>query len=272
MLSAALRGAPAAIGSQPCPVQPRVPPVLQSQPVSRALASSYSSLVDEPIFESPRVQGLGIPLQSCPSLPMEGDVDVDASSSGDELEGDVFGAGGDLDDGPSASSSQTQHAHHLSLSTPNAAGPMASSVATSTVPILLSVGPSGEFTIGRAAMPTKGSMSDLQEELEQLTSFNAGRGSRPIGIPRTGLFAPSTYHPATGAFMQGFVPPHELAAASVQESDPMAAHSHRHKSIAERLRTAVFEQTGHMSLTTAAAFLQPGVLPAQGAVKPHEHP
>ncbi|GLC33632.1 hypothetical protein PLESTB_000097900 [Pleodorina starrii] len=259
MLSAALRGGtPTAIGSQPCPLQPRLPPVLQQPtPTPRALASSYSSLTDEPIFESPRAQAVGMPLQSRLSVHTDGDVDVDGSSSGDELEGDVFGAGG-LEDGPSASSSQSQHAHHLSLSTPNAAGPMASSVAASTAATLLSAGPSGEFTIGRAAMPTKGSRGDLQAELEHLTSFSGGRGSRPIGIPRSGGFAPSTYHPSAGAFMQGFVPPHELAAASVQESDPMVAHSHRHKSIADRLRTVVFEQTGHMSLTTAAAFLQPG--------------
>ncbi|GIL89026.1 hypothetical protein Vretimale_16236 [Volvox reticuliferus] len=259
MLSAALRGAPATKSGQPCPIQPRLPPVLpQSQPAARALASSYSSLTDEPIFESPRGQTVGIPLQSHQSAHMEGDVDVDGSSSSDELEGDVFGAGGALEDGPSVSSSQTQHAHHLCFSTPSAGGPMTSSAATSTAATLLSAGPSGEFTIGRAAMPTKGSMSDLHAELEHLTSVNGGRGSRPIGIPRAGDFAPSTYHPVAGAFMQGFVPPHELAAASVRESDPMIIHSHRHKSIAERLRTAVFEQTGLMSRTTAAAFLQPG--------------
>lgn len=77
------------------------------------------------------------------------------------------------------------------------------------------------LTIGRSAMPTKGSLGDMQAELEHLTSHNGGRGSRPIGIPRSGTFGPSTYHHAAGVFMQGFVPPHELAAASVQESEPM---------------------------------------------------
>ncbi len=124
----------------------------------------------------------------------------------------------------------------------------------------------------------------------------------------------STYHPTAGAFMPAFVPPHELAAASLHGTEPMVrlpgpsnsdrillgpcktsgcsaqflhlaacfdcrllrprltllvpswpyepqVHSHRHKSTADRLRTAVFEQTGFMSVTTAAAFLHSGAPP-----------
>ncbi|KXZ47655.1 hypothetical protein GPECTOR_34g814 [Gonium pectorale] len=128
---------------------------------------------------------------------------------------------------------------------------------TST-PALMSAGPSGEFSIAaQAALGSRGSAADLKAEVEHISACAAiGRGSRPIGIPRAGPFMASTYHPAAGAFMAGFVPPHQLAAASVQDSDAMLVHSHRHKSTAERLRTAVFEQTGHMSHTTAAAFLQ----------------
>ncbi|KAG2489573.1 hypothetical protein HYH03_012021 [Edaphochlamys debaryana] len=99
-------------------------------------------------------------------------------------------------------------------------------------------------------------MGEVEAELEHLASRNGGaRGSRPIGIPRGGVGMASTFCPAAGRYMPGFVPPHELAAVSVNDADGMLVHSHRHKSTAERLRTAVFEQTGHMSVQTAAAFL-----------------
>lgn len=143
MLSAALRGTPASIGNQSCAIQPRMPPLMQQlQPSSRALASSYSSLADEPLFESPQAQALSMPQQFRRSVLLEGDLDVDGNSSSDE--GDVFGATGDLEDGPSLSSSQTLHGHHLSLSTPSMACPMATSIATSTTATLPSGGPSGE--------------------------------------------------------------------------------------------------------------------------------
>ncbi|GFR44460.1 hypothetical protein Agub_g5721 [Astrephomene gubernaculifera] len=256
MLSAALRGTPpVTIGSQSTSLQPRLPPVLQQpQPPSRTVLSSSVSSLEEPLFESPRAPTVGAPIATVSAA--QADADADAFDTGDELEGDVFGAADDLDDGPSARSSQTHPSHHLFLSTPGAPGPLASSVTASTPVTLLSAGPSGEFTIGQAAMGAKGSIGDLQAELEHLTSCGGGRVSRPIGIPRAAPFMSSTYHPAAGAFMQGFVPPHEIAAASVRDSDPMIMHSHRHKSTAERLRTAVFEQTGFMSVTTAAAFLQ----------------
>jgi hypothetical protein len=58
-------------------------------------------------------------------------------------------------------------------------------------------------------------MDDLHSELEHLGSA-IGRGSRPIAVPKQ-FSGAATYHPAAGAFMRGFVPPHEMIAASVQD-------------------------------------------------------
>ncbi|PNH02058.1 hypothetical protein TSOC_011988 [Tetrabaena socialis] len=253
MLSAALRCG--YVGTQPILMQPRLPPVLtqpQSLAKSREVASSFSDAESlGPIFESPRAQQVGIPAPSRHSV-FEAEEEAPSASHGDE--DCMFGEELELENDPharaqpSAASSQSRN-NFAFLNTPSVLGPLASGAGT---PGLHSAGPSGDFTIGRAAMSMRSSMGDMQAELEHMSSCTGARGSRPIGIPR----APAaTYSPSAGAFMPGFVPPHELAANSMQNSDPMVVHSHRHKSTAERLRTAVFEQTGVVSVATATSFL-----------------
>ncbi|KAG2446704.1 hypothetical protein HYH02_008269 [Chlamydomonas schloesseri] len=230
--------------------QPRLPPVLAQQPQPRSLASS---LADEPIFDSPR-GSVGVSTLATRAAHVEAD---DAGSvCGSEREEDLFA--GDFE---AASSSAQQPAQATFINIPSA---LPSSGAPSTPHPLQSAGPSGDYAagfsgaIGRAAGGSHGgsmtNLADLQANLEHLSACGTGRGSRPIGIPRSGIAA--TYQPPAGAYMNGFVPPHQIVAASLHEADPLLTHSHRHKSTAERLRAAVFEQTGHMSVATGTAFLQ----------------
>ncbi|PNW86416.1 hypothetical protein CHLRE_02g085550v5 [Chlamydomonas reinhardtii] len=237
--------------------QPRLPPVLAQQPQP---LSTASSLAAEPYFDSPR-GSLGVSTLAAREAHVE--ADEAGSVCGSEREEDVFA--GDFE---ASSSSAQQPAQATFINIPSA---LPSSGAPSTPHPLQSAGPSGEYAtgfdgaIGRAAGGSHGdSMADLQANLEQLSACGSGRGSRPIGIPRSGLAA--TYQPAAGAYMNGFVPPHQIVAASLREADPLLTHSHRHKSTAERLRAAVFEQTGHMSVATGTAFLQTqGFKPKQRA-------
>ncbi|KAG2435243.1 hypothetical protein HXX76_007321 [Chlamydomonas incerta] len=240
-------------------MQPRLPPVLAPQPQGpRSLASS---LAEEPYFsDSPR-GSVGVSSLAARAAHVE--ADEAGSVCGSEREEDVFS--GDFE----ASSSHQQPAQATFINIPSA---LPSSGAPSTPHPLQSAGPSGDYAagfdgaIGRAAGGSHGgSMADLQANLEQMSACGSGRGSRPIGIPRSGIAA--TYQPAAGAYMNGFVPPHQIVAASLHEADPLLTHSHRHKSTAERLRAAVFETSGVMSVATGTAFLQTqGFKPKQRAV------
>ena len=106
---------------------------------------------------------------------------------------------------------------------------------------------------------------DQLSELPQGRSLaRAQRPSCPMDISRSLQSSGFEYHDgqriASGSpLAEGFRPPHEIASASYMEQHSLASFggrsSTRHKSIADRLKSVVFEQTGHDSKRTAGIFL-----------------
>ena len=87
--------------------------------------------------------------------------------------------------------------------------------------------------------------------------------SRPVGIAgsyQASGMTTSEFHKQPDSPDGAFRPPHELADSSYVGDHSLAGHSlagrsTRHKSIADRLKSLVFEQTGHVPISTASGFL-----------------
>ncbi len=78
-------------------------------------------------------------------------------------------------------------------------------------------------------------------------------GSRPIEISKSVQPKPSMLH-----LSHDFKPPHEICAAEFEKEYSIqqeCCSSTRHKSVAEKLKSVVFEQTGFVPMSTARGFL-----------------
>lgn len=251
MLSQAFKSASASVPSPLLSYNSLRSPV--PVPVAHHQANSVGSLQEDDLFEfeSPRSRSAMVAIPSPQGL-QRAQVDVASSYESQESLDMVFG---NFEAEADVSTSLGSHGSgHAQFSIADSSAPPSGNSSQTHAGILQTV-PSHEFTIGRAALHTAGSSSllDLDSDFLGSRPSSSSRLSRPIVIPRASGVASTYAHPA-GQHMAGFVPPHEITAASYADTTQVV-HSSRHKSTADRLKSAMFEQTGFLSHSTAQNFL-----------------